>query len=259
MLVASFAMAAYLTALLCILPTLAKLDANQKPNTKLVIGLGGLAVALHLFSLYQQLFVGHGQNFTITNVGSLISAMISLIATLALTRWKTVWFPLSIIYPLGIVSVALSAFVEGSFIKQLAENSGLLLHLGMAIASYALFVIALLYACQLKWLDHKLKSKKLAFSPILPPLMTVERHFFHLSLVAQVLLTTTLISGMIYLHNFFAPEHIHKAVFSFMAWIVYSILLLGQWKLRWNGGRVLVYSAAGMLLLTIAYFGSRII
>lgn len=259
MLVASLAMAAYVSALLCILPTLAKLDVNQKPNTKLVIGFGLLAVVLHLFSLYHQLFVSAGQNFTIANVGSLISVMISLIATLALTRWKTVWFPLSIIYPLGIVSVALSAFVEGSFIKQLAENSGFLFHLAIAIISYALFVIALLYAFQLKWLDYKLKSKKLAFSPVLPPLMTVERHFFHLTLVAQVLLTVTLISGMIYLHNFFAPEHIYKAVFSFMAWIVYSILVLGQWKLRWNGSRVLIYSAAGMLLLTIAYFGSRII
>lgn len=259
MLVATLAMAAYLTALLCILPTLAKLDANQKPNTKQVLGIGLLAVGLHFVSLYQLLFVGEGQNFTIGNVGSLISVMMSLIATFALTRWKTVWFPLSIIYPLGIVSVALSAFVEGSFIKQLAENSGFLFHLSMAIISYALFVIALLYAFQLKWLDHKLKSKKLAFSPVLPPLMTVERHFFHLTLVAQILLTATLISGMLYLHNFFAAEHIHKAVFSFMAWIVYSILLLGQWKLRWQGSRALVYSAAGMLLLTIAYFGSRII
>lgn len=259
MLVASISIVAYLSALLCILPTLAKLDTNQKPNTKLVLGLGMLAVALHFVSLYGLLFVGSGQNFTVVNVGSLISVMISLLATLALSRWKTVWFPLSIIYANGIVSVALSSFVEGSFIKQLAENRGFLFHLGIAIISYALFFIALLYACQLKWLDYKLKSKKLSFSPVLPPLMTVERHFFNLTLVAQLLLTVTLISGMIYLHDFFAPEHIHKAVFSFMAWMVYCVLLLGQWKLRWRGNRVLVYSISGMMLLTFAYFGSRMV
>lgn len=259
MFVASSAIVAYLSALLCILPTLAKSDHNQKPNTKLVFGLGLVAVTLHLISLYEQLFVDSGQNFTVVNVGSMISVMISLLATLALSRWKTVWFPLSIIYANGIVAVALSAFVEGSFIKQLAENRGFLFHLAIAIISYALFFIALLYACQLKWLDYKLKSKTLSFSPVLPPLMTVERHFFNLTLVAQGLLTLTLISGMIYLHNFFAPEHIHKAIFSFMSWMVYCVLLLGQWKLRWRGNRVLVYSISGMMLLTFAYFGSRMV
>lgn len=259
MLVAIITIVAYLTALLCILPTLAKQDTNQTLNTKLVFGLGLVAVVLHGISLSQQLFVGSGQNFTVVNVGSLISVIISFIATLALTRWKTVWFPLSIIYGLAMVSTALSAFVEGSFIKQFADNPGFLFHLAIAVISYALFVIALLYAFQLKWLNDKLKSKKLAFSPVLPPLMTVERHFFNLTLVAQGLLTLTLISGMIYLHNFFAPEHIHKAIFSFMAWMVYCVLLLGQWKLHWRGKRVLIYSLSGMMLLSFAYFGSRMV
>lgn len=99
----------------------------------------------------------------------------------------------------------------------------------------------------------------MAFSPVVPPLMTVERHFFTLTMVAQGLLTVALVTGMIYLHNFFAPEHIHKAIFSFIAWIVYNILLLGQWKLRWRGNRVLIYSISGMILLSVAYFGSRMV
>lgn len=258
MLFAILAILTYLGALLWITPTLAHIDTHKKLNVKAVFGLGIMAVVFHLINIYSHFFVGDGQNLTIVNVGSLVSVCISAVATLALSRWRSIWFPLSIIYVVGIVSIALSTFVEGSFVKQLDENIGLMFHLAMAIFSYALFFIALLYAIQLRWLDSRLKAKCLPFSPVLPPLMTVERHFFTLSLVAQGLLTITLFTGMIYLNNFFATGQIHKAVFSFMAWIVYSVLLFGQWKLHWRGNRVLIYSISGMILLTVAYFGSRV-
>lgn len=259
MLFAMLAILTYLGALLWITPTLVHLETRQSLNVKAVLFLGFLAVLFHAINLWQHLFIGSGQNFTIANVSSLISVCVSGLATLALTRWQSIWVPLSIIYAIGIVSVALSSFVEGSFIKQIAENTGLMFHLALAIFSYALFFIALLYAVQLKWLDSRLKRKKMAISPVLPPLMTVNRHFFTLTLAAQLLLTLTLVSGMVYLHNFFAPEQIHKAIFSFVAWLVYCVLLLGQWKLHWRGNRVLIYSISGMMLLSYAYFGSRIL
>ncbi|WGE85522.1 cytochrome C assembly family protein [Actinobacillus equuli] len=263
MLFAILAILAYLGALLWVAPTVANLENqanNQKPNIKAVFGIGLLAVLFHSISL-SQAFISteNGQNFSLSNVNSLMSFLLSAFATLALPRWRTIWFPLMVVYTFGICSVAVSSFATGNFIKNLADNPGLVFHLGIALFSYALFFLALLYALQLKWLDKKLKSKKPVFCSMLPPLMTVERHFFTLTLAAQAMLTVTLISGMIYLHNFFAPEQIHKAIFSFIAWIVYTILLLGQWKFRWRGNRVLIYSILGTILLTIGYFGSHVI
>ena len=136
-----------------------------------------------------------------------------------------------IVYTFGICSVAVSLIATGNFTKNIAENAGLIFHLGIALFSYALFFLAFIYALQLKWLDQKLKSKKLFFCSMLP-LMTVERHFFTLTLAAQAMLTVALVSGMIYLHNFFAPEQVHKAIFTSLAWIVYAVQLLGQWKFR---------------------------
>lgn len=263
MLLPILAIAAYSLTLLWVAPTLVNLEntaiASKKPNISLVFGFGLLAVILHAATLYNELFLFNGQNFTITNVISLMSFIMSVCVTFALLKLKTAWFPLIIVYAFAICSVAVASFVQGSFIRNLEENTGLLFHLGIALFSYALFFLALIYAFQLKWLDHKLKSKKMFFCSILPPLMAVERHFFMLTLAAQVMLTLTLISGMIYLHNFFAPEHIHKAIFSSLAWVVYSIQLLGQWKLHWRGKRVLIYSISGIMLLTIGYFGSRFI
>lgn len=235
--------------------------AQSQPSTPIqkVLVVGIAACLLHLIATFQLLLDGEGQNFTLVNVATLISLMMSIFATIALPKWKTIWFPVTIIYALGIISIAVAHFVSGSVIKHLFENKGLLFHLIMAIFSYALFFIALLYAIQLKWLDRKLKNKQMILSSNLPALMTVERHFFNLTLLAQILLSIALITGMIYLHNFFANEHIHKAIFSSIAWVLYTILLLGQWKLRWRGNRVLIYSVSGMILLSFAYFGSRMI
>ncbi|QIM67257.1 ABC transporter permease [Mannheimia granulomatis] len=263
MLLPALAIVAYALTLLWVAPTLVNLEnattVNKKPNITLVFGLGMLAIILHSAVLYGDLILISGQNFTVTNVLSLMSFIMAICVTFALIKWKTAWFPLIIVYAFAICSVSVASFVKGSFIRHLQENAGLLFHLGIALFSYALFFLALIYAFQLKWLDRQLKSKKMFFCPILPPLMSVERHFFTLTLAAQAMLTLTLISGMIYLHNFFAPEHIHKAIFSGLAWLVYCVQLLGQWKLRWRGKRVLIYSISGMILLSIGYFGSRII
>ncbi|OOH89368.1 ABC transporter permease [Pasteurellaceae bacterium 15-036681] len=260
--IVAYFIAVHLGALAWVAPMRNKqnqLHISSKVSIKTVFMVGLIACGLHIFNVSNHLIALTGQNFTLANVASLISLIMAIAGTLALPKWKSVCFPVSVIYVLNIVTVAVSSFVEGSVIKQLAENTGLMFHLAIALFSYALFFIALLYAIQLKWLDNKLKNKTLMFSPMLPPLMTVERHFFFLTLIAQGFLTLVLITGMIYLHNFFSPEHIHKAIFSFVAWIVYNILLLGQWKLHWRGNRVLIYSISGIMLLTIAYFGSRMV
>ncbi len=263
MLFAILTIIAYSGALLWVVPTLVNLEnqvnSDKKPNIKAVLSIGLLAVVLHLLSVSSEMLLADGQNFTLANVNALMSLLLSAVATLALPKWRTLWFPLMVVYTYGICSVAVTLISTGHFTKNLSENAGLIFHLGIALFSYALFFLALIYAFQLKWLDHKLKSKKMLFCAMLPPLMTVERHFFTLTLAAQALLTVTLVSGMIYLHNFFAPEQVHKAMFSFAAWIVYNIQLLGQWKLRWRGNRVLVYSILGMLLLSVGYFGSHLI
>ncbi|WP_150540266.1 cytochrome C assembly family protein [Actinobacillus vicugnae] len=263
MLFAILAIFAYLAALLWVVPTVVNLEnqtTSQKPNVKAVFWLGLLAVLFHGISLSQEFILrGIGQNFSLANVNAMMSLLLSAFATLALPRWKTVWFPLMIVYTFGICSVAVTVFASGNFVKDLTQNTGLIFHLGIALFSYALFFLAMIYAFQLKWLDNRLKNKKTVFCAVLPPLMSVERHFFTLTVAAQALLTIALVTGMIYLHNFFAPEQIHKAIFSFIAWLVYTVQLLGQWKFRWRGNRVLIYSVLGIILLTIGYFGSHVI
>lgn len=93
----------------------------------------------------------------------------------------------------------------------------------------------------------------------MPPLMSIERKMFPHHRVGVVLLTLTLCSGLFYMHNLFSSENIDKAVLSIIAWFVYIVLLWGTIMKGWRGRRVVWFSVAGAGLLTLAYFGSRVL
>ena len=92
--------------------------------------------------------------------------------------------------------------------------------------------IATLYVIQLVWLDRNLKKRKIQFSPAIPPLMAVERHFFCLFAMGEALLTLTLISGTYHVLQAVTPENLHKSEF-FLSLLGLVLVLLvldtGDW------------------------------
>ncbi|ENK9318290.1 TPA: cytochrome c biogenesis protein CcsA, partial [Escherichia coli] len=87
----------------------------------------------------------------------------------------------------------------------------------------------------------------------------IERKMFHITQIGVVLLTLTLCTGLFYMHNLFSMENIDKAVLSIVAWFVYIVLLWGHYHEGWRGRRVVWFNVAGAVILTLAYFGSRIV
>ncbi len=219
-----------------------------------------LAVVFHLISTFPLLGdLAEGQNFSIMEVASLMSVMIAILATIAMLRVNTMWFVLPIVYCFSIINLIYATFLPSHIIQLLNQNTSMLFHIGLSIFAYAVCCIATLYAIQLVWIDRRLKSKKMTFSPMVPPLMTVERHFFRLLVSGEVLMTLTLISGTFHLVNAMTPDNLHKGVFSLFGWLVFGIAILGYQRYRWRGKKMIIYTISGMILLTVAYFGSRLI
>lgn len=257
-----FSMLFYLISVMLITPILLKTQSgehSQKLNKTLFFSTALIAIVLHLMSLYT--LINHlfeGQTFTLADFGSLISVIVAILATFAvLIQVKTLWFLLPLVYCFAVINLALAEFAPIHLVQNLAQNTGLLIHIVLALLSYAVCFIAMLYSIQLSWVDHYLKSKKMTFSPIMPPLMAVERHLFRVLMSGELLLTLTLISGAVHLADFFGAQNIQKAIFSFLAWLVFGLLLIGHWKWHWRGKRMIICTISGMILLSIAYFGSR--
>lgn len=199
-----------------------------------------------------------GQNLSLLNVGSLVSLMICTVMTIVASRNRG-WLLLPIVYAFALISTALATFVPNEYITHLEATHGMLVHIGLSLFSYATLIIAALYALQLAWIDYQLKNKKLAFNREMPPLMSIERKMFHITQIGVVLLTLTLCTGLFYMHNLFSMENIDKAVLSIVAWFVYIVLLWGHYHEGWRGRRVVWFNVAGAVILTLAYFGSRIV
>ncbi|MDV5171536.1 inner membrane protein YpjD [Photobacterium rosenbergii] len=256
MLIAVMAACLYFLALGLVVPGLTN---NNGIKTKPVFVCAVAAIALHILLLKDLILGGQGQNLSILNVASLISLLIATITSGAMLKMR-VWFLLPVVYSFAAINLTAATFLPGAFITHLETHPEVLLHISLALFSYSTLMIATLYAIQLAWLDHKLKNKKsLLINPNIPPLMMVERQLFKIILVGNSLLTVTLITGFIFIQDMLAQGKTHKAVFSLMAWCVYSVLLWGHYQKGWRGRRVVWFSMIGAFLLTLAYFGSRFV
>lgn len=257
MIFAILAMLCYLSALLQLSPMLVKVQLAEKtyrPNKKLFFTTAVSALALHLTSLIS-LSEQISNGVSIMQVSSFVSLVIASLATAAiLLRVRTLWFLLPIMYGFAIINLIFASFLPH---QQLAAHQGLFFHIALSLVAYAVCFIATLYSIQIHWIDRQLKLKKMQFSPLMPPLMLVERHFFRVLLSGEILLTITLISGAFVLADFFAPHNVQKAIFTFLAWLVFGWLLIGHWKWHWRGKKLIIFTITGMTLLSFAYFISR--
>ena len=134
------------------------------------------------------------------------------------------------------------------------------LHVVFALLGYSVLSVAALLAMLLATQEHALRRRELGgFAAVLPPLTLTEALMFQLIAAGFVLLTLTLLSGILFVENLFAQHLIHKTVLSIAAWLVFGTLLFGRWKYGWRGRRAVRLTLSGMALLILAYFGSRFV
>jgi ABC-type uncharacterized transport system, permease component len=253
---ALLALVAYSISLALIVPGLLQKNSGWR---RMAIFSAVVALVCHAFALEARIFPGEGsgQNLSLLNVGSLVSLMICSVMTFVASHNRG-WLLLPIIYTFALINLAFATFVPNEYITHLETTPGMMVHIGLSLFSYATLIIAALYALQLAWIDYQLKNKRLVFSEM-PPLMSIERKMFHITQVGVVLLTLTLSTGLFYMQNLFSAENIDKAVLSIIAWFVYIVLLWGHYHEGWRGRRVVWFNVAGAGLLTLAYFGSRVL
>lgn len=134
------------------------------------------------------------------------------------------------------------------------------LHIVFALLGYSVLCIAALFAIGLALQERALRLRQ--FSGLLgalPPLTLTEAMMFQLIRVGFVLLSLTLLSGILFVHNLFDQHLVHKTVLSIAAWLVFGTLLWGRWRYGWRGRRAVQLTLWGMALLLLAFFGSQFV
>lgn len=214
-------------------------------------------IVLNLLAVSDTIFPGEGQNLTIVNVALLSSFGTCLALTLAYPRFAVALL-LPPVYLLNGLLLGIDLFTHARYIMHIEYKPYLLIHLTLAIGSYVMLVVAALLALQIGWIRRYLKGKSpAALHPGLPPLMTVERQLMTLLVIGFALLTLSICTGFIFMEVL--HTHAHKALFTMIAWLMYLVAIWKQRRAGLTNRALIIITVGGAILLTIAYYGSRVI
>ena len=136
----------------------------------------------------------------------------------------------------------------------------LLLHAWLALLAYATLAISALLAIFLWAQERALRRREFhRWLRALPPLTELETLLFRTISAGFVLLTATLLTGVLFVENLFTQHLAHKTVFSVLSWLAFGTLLLGRWRRGWRGATAVRWTLAAMILLFLAFFGSQFV
>lgn len=228
-----------------------------------------LALGLHGVLLHQTIFAVTGLHFGFAYA---LSAMLWLGVGLYCLEGLTLSLSALpvLLLPLAGICVLLPWPFPGSAGFIAADSWGFRLHLVAAILAYSLLTIAALHAILMTAQEHRLHQMPQRQTTAggwqrlldgLPPLLTMERMLFRMLLIGFVLLSLTLLSGVVFSEVLWqrAFKFDHKTLFAVLSWLIFGALLIGRWVYGWRGRMALRWTLAGFAALILAYIGSRFV
>ncbi len=225
----------------------------------LPLGIGLAAIVLHGWLVYDGLVVSEGLSLSFFNMLSLTLWMVAALVVLSAFGQPVENLGIAVQPLAGLGLLAQVVAPEGGALVE-PVSTGLEVHILLSVLSYSLLAIAALQALLLAVQDRHLRNRHPGgFIRALPPLETMETLLFRLIATGFLLLTLSLLSGMVYVEDLFAQHLVHKTVLSIAAWAVFAVLLWGRWRSGWRGRTAIRWTLGGFAVLAIAYFGSKLV
>src|SRR6476619_4290769 len=132
------------------------------------------------------------------------------------------------------------------------------LHAWCALLAYATLAIAVILALMLWAQERAMRRRQFNdWLRALPPLTELEMLLFRTIGVGFVLLTATLLTGVLFVENLLEQHLVQKTVLSVLSWLLFGGLLLGRWRYGWRGTVAVRWTLSAMALLILAFFGSK--
>jgi ABC-type uncharacterized transport system permease subunit len=242
-------------------------SANASRTTRALLF---VALALHGLLLHTTIFPHDAMVF---GFAFALSAMFWLGACI---YWiESFFFPLEglglLVLPLACIASLMPLLFGGVHVLAYAAAPMFKMHFIIANVAYGLFAIAALHAVLMLFAERRLHTLRGAregdggwFSgwlDTLPPLLTLEKLLFRLIGAGFVLLTLTLVSGVLFSEQLLGRPLTfdHKTVFAVLSWLMFGALLTGRRLSGWRGRAALRWVLVSFAALLLAYVGSRFV
>ena len=219
------------------------------------------ALALHAYATVRSIVTPSGLDLSFANALSLVAGLAVLVAWVS-GLMRTLPSVAAVVLPVAALCALGPAGGESPHRFAYADEYWATVHIAVALLAYALFVVAALQALVLIGLEARLRKGLPADADgTAPPLLLLERFMFRLVGLGFVLLTATLISGLLFSEEIFGRPltFTHKNVFSVAGWLTFAVLLFARWRYGWRGRRALRWILAGTLMLVLGYLGSKFV
>ncbi|MGF1616062.1 MAG: inner membrane protein YpjD [Gammaproteobacteria bacterium] len=249
----------YLTATLLLALRLTANVASGNTARRTMIGTAMAAGCVHGTLLYHGVLTDAGLSLGFFNAGSLTTWVIVLF--LLITALSKPVDNLGIfVLPLAALAVLLTLLYPSDRVRLEATDFGVELHIVLSILAASLITISAFQALLLAYQERRLRQKRPGrLMGRLPPLQTQEALLFQIIGLGFFLLSLSLVSGMVFVHDLFAQHLVHKTTLSLFAWLVFAVLLWGRWRYGWRGRTAIRWSLAGFSALMLAYFGTKLV
>ena len=219
-----------------------------------------LGVLFHAMAQANHWFGAAAPDVSLPHLGSLCALVIILLLIISALTRNTLYDAGLVALPIA-AGVALLEWVLPQHVIPLTElSTGITVHVISSVLAYGVLSIAGVYALFAAVIDHFLRHHNL--NPLiktLPALDVLESLLFKLITTGLLLLSVSLVSGLLFINDIFAQHLLHKTVLSIMAWLVFGLLLWGRWRYGWRGSLAVRLTLAGIVLLLLAYFGSKLV
>jgi ABC-type uncharacterized transport system permease subunit len=169
--------------------------------------------------------------------------------------------------PCAAASSLLPPLFPGSLMPMEAQTPAFGWHVAVAIMAYSTLTIAAFHAVLMALQESRLHTRSAkkgwlgAAIDQLPALLTMEKLLFRMIGIGFVLLSLTVLSGIVFSEQLFgrALRWDHKNVFALLSWLLFAALLAGRRWRGWRGKTALRFTLAGFATLALAYVGSRFV
>jgi ABC-type uncharacterized transport system permease subunit len=170
------------------------------------------------------------------------------------------------VMPCAAIAAVLPPLFPGSVMPVQAQSPAFW-HVAVAVLAYSTLTIAAFHAVLMALQEARLHTRgaKPGFLggaiDQLPALLTMEKLLFRMIAIGFVLLSLTVLSGIVFSEQLFgkALRWDHKNVFALLSWLLFAALLAGRRWRGWRGKTALRFTLAGFATLALAYVGSRFV
>jgi len=233
---------------------------RSKTKRTLAAGITLLGVLLHIWAESHHWVIPTSPHVSLLNILSLC-ALVTVVIPLATFPLRNSLFDASlVVLPLSVLILIAEGTLTAPALEISHTTAHTTAHIFTSVIAFGVLSVAGVYAVFIALIDHLLRQHSFnRLVQTLPALETLEALLFLLIKVGFAVLTVALATGLVYVDDLFGQHLAHKTILSILAWLIFALLLWGRWKRGWRGRVAVRMTLAGIALLLLSYFGSKLV